>query len=124
MKIPKIPDNIRIHPDVIRTIKKIALLDDNKAVSLIQRIMELANDPLPDNEECHSENIWNFYKKKLPIRRLKCIGIRDYRIFYAYRKSGMICIYHVMKRNKVTYDKNSLHYKLIKLLYAKWGDCQ
>lgn len=37
MKVPKLPENIKIPPNVIRTIKKIAvLLDDKKAVSLIQ----------------------------------------------------------------------------------------
>jgi len=124
MKVPKIPENINIHPNVIRTIKKIAILDDKKAISLIQRIMELSHDPLPDNEECTSETVLNLKKQKVPVQRLKCVDIKEYRIFYSYKRSGVICVYYLVTRDSDTYNKNSFHYKIIKLLYAQWKECQ
>jgi len=124
MKVPKFPNNIKVHSYVWTTIKKIALSDDKKAVRLIQRIVELSYDPIPDNKECSSGTVWNLRKKKLSIRRLKCLDILEYRIFYAYKKSGMICVYYIAKRDKETYDTDSFHYKIIKLLYTQWRDCQ
>ncbi len=124
MKIPKIPDNIKIHSNVERTIKKISILDDKKAVKIFQRIAELANDPLPDNEECNSTTVLNLQKKKLYVKRLKCFDIKEYRIFYSYKRSGMICVYCLVKRDKDTYTKDAFHYKIIKLLNSQWRECQ
>ena len=124
MKVPKLPGNIKIYPNVIRTIKKIAVLDDKKAVSLIQRIMELSHDPLPDNEECNAETVLNLKKQKVLVKRLKCIDIREYRFFYSYKRSGVICVYYLVRRDSDTYNKDSFHYKIIKLLYAQWKECQ
>lgn len=86
--------------------------------------IELGIDPLLMTEECDSETVWNLTKKKVYVKRLKCIDILDYRIFYAYKKSGLICVYCVVKRDKDTYKKDSSHYILITLLYTQWRQCQ
>lgn len=124
MKIPKLPEYIKVHSEVIRTINEIAITDDEMAFKLLQRIVELADDPVPDNEECNSKTVFNLQRQKLSINRLKCLDITGYRLFYSYRKSGMVCIYYLIERNKDTYNKDSFHYKFIKLLYKQWGECQ
>lgn len=124
MKIPKLPNNIKVHTNVWRTIKEIALLDQEMSGRIIQRIVELGLDPLPMTKECESETVWNLTKKKVYIKRLRCVDILDYRIFYAYKKSGVVCVYCIVPRNEDTYKKDSWHYNLIKLLYTQWRDCQ
>lgn len=124
MNIRNLPDHIKIYPGVMRTIKTIALSDKKTAGRIVQRIIELRIDPLPMTEECDSETVWNLTKKKVYVKRLKCIDISDYRIFYAYKKSGLICVYCVIRRDKDTYKKDSSHYTLIKLLYTQWRQCQ
>jgi mRNA-degrading endonuclease RelE of RelBE toxin-antitoxin system len=124
MKVPKLPNNIKVHPSAERDIKEIAVLDDKKAGKIFQRLSELGLDPEPMTGECDSDTVLNRTKKKVYIKRLKCIDILDYRIFYAHKKSGMVCIYCVVPRNNDTYKKNSPHYMRIKLLYTQWRDCQ
>jgi mRNA-degrading endonuclease RelE of RelBE toxin-antitoxin system len=129
MKIPRLPDNVKVHPTVWRTIKEIKILDENIAAKIIQRISKLGFDPKPFNEECNSKLVQNLKKEKIYVRRLSCIDIDDYRIFYAIRKSGLICVYAVIfaggNKHDDAYLENSQHYKLIKLLYTKyWRECQ
>ena len=124
MKLPKPPDNVKVHPNVWRTIREIAILDKGKAMRILQRISALGLDPLPVSGECKSESIKNLSRKGISVKRLKCLDILDYRIFYAYRKSGKICIYCVVPRNDDTYDENSWHYQIVKLLYTRWKECQ
>ncbi|KAF0145732.1 MAG: hypothetical protein FD156_707 [Nitrospirae bacterium] len=124
MKIPKIPDNVKVHPNVWRSIKEIAVLDNEKAVKLTQRICGLGIDPIPVSGDCKSETILNLKKKGLSVKRLKCLDILDYRIFYAYRNSGMVCVYYVVPRNEDTYKEDAWHYQMIKLLYTQWRECQ
>ncbi len=124
MNTTNLPDHIKIYPGVMRTNKTIALSDKKTAGRIVQRIIELGIDPLPMTEECDSETVWNLTKKKVYVKRLKCIDISDYRIFYAYKKSGLICVYCVIRRDKDTYKKDSSHYTLIKLLYTQWRQCQ
>lgn len=124
MKIPKLPDNIKVHPNVWRTIKEIEILDTEKAGRIIQRIAEFGLDPLPMSEECESETVWNLTKKQIYIKRLKCVDILDYRIFYAYKRSGIVCVYCIVPRNDDTYKEDSWHYQIIKLLYTQWRECQ
>ena len=124
MKIPKLPDNIRVHPNVWATIKEIQILDDEKAGKIIQRIAALGTDPMPMTEDCKSETVWNLSKKKIYVKRLKCIDVLDYRIFYAYKKSGLVCVYCIVEKNNDTYRKDSWHYQIIKLLYTQWRECQ
>ena len=124
MNISNLPDHIKIYPGVLRTIKTIALFDKKMAGRIVQRIIELGIDPLPMTEECESETVWNLTRNKVYVKRLKCVDILDYRIFYAYKKSGLICVYCVVKRDKDTYKKDSSHYILIKLLYTQWRQCQ
>ncbi|MFZ6016019.1 MAG: hypothetical protein ACOYU0_00070 [Nitrospirota bacterium] len=57
MKIPKLPDNVKVHPSIWRSIKEIAILEDRKAGRIIQRITELGLDPLPMTDECDSETV-------------------------------------------------------------------
>lgn len=124
MKIPELPKNVRVHPNVWRTIKEIAILDDEKAGRIMQRIAGLGLDPLPVSGDCKSETIINLNKKGIRVKKLKCLDILEYRIFYAYRKSGHVCVYCVVLRNDDTYDENSWHYQMVKLLYSKWRECQ
>ena len=124
MKIPTLPDNVKVHLNVWSTVKQIAILDNMKAGRIIQRIAALGFDPLPDTEECNSGIVQNLRKKKVFVHRLKCMDTADYRIFYANRKSGMVCVYYVVPGNDDTYNKNSWHYKMIKLLYTQWMQCQ
>jgi len=124
MKVPKLPNNIKVHPSAERDIKEIAILDDKKAGKIIQRISELGLDPEPMTSECNSDTVLNLTKKKVYVKRLKCLDILEYRIFYALRISGMICIYCIVPRNKDTYRKDAPHYTRIKLLYTQWRDCQ
>jgi mRNA-degrading endonuclease RelE of RelBE toxin-antitoxin system len=128
MKIPRLPDNIKVHPNARRDIKEIAINDKRKAAKIIQRITELSFDPKPFNEECTSKIIQNLRKYRINVRRLRCIDIEEYRIFYAIRKSGLICVYRVMfaahEKHDEVYHEDSLHYKLIRLLYTQWRECQ
>lgn len=124
MKMQRLPDNVKIHPNVWRTIKEIAIFDDKKAGRIIQRIVGLGLDPVPMTDECKSETVWNLTRKKVYIKRLKCVDIFDYRIFYAFKKSGLVCIYCVVPKNNDTYRKDSWHYQIIKLLYTQWRECQ
>lgn len=122
MKIPKLSDNIKIHPVAWRQIREIQ--DREVAGRIIQRIAELASDPEPLTEECNSKTVMNLRVKGGRIKRLKCVDILSYRIFYACKKSGMICIYCVIRRDEDTYREDSFHYGLIKLLYTRWRECQ
>lgn len=124
MKIPRLADNVKVHPSVWRDIKGIEIIDKEKAGRIIQRITELALDPIPITGECNSETVSNLSKKGLSVKRLKCVDILDYRIFYAYKKSGMICVYCVVPRNEDTYKQDSHHFTLIKLLYTQWREYQ
>lgn len=128
MKIPKLPDNIKVHSTVWRTIKAIAISNENTAAKIVQRIAKLGFDPKPFNEECNSKVVQNLKKYKINIRRLNCIDIGGYRIFYAVRKSGLICIYAVVfakgDSHDDAYHEDSQHYILIKLLYTQWKECQ
>ena len=124
MKVPDLPDNVRVHPNVWRTIKEIAILDERKVGRIIQRIVALGLDPLPDNEECNSETVRNLRIKRVHVKRLKCVDILDYRIFYAYKRSGLVCVYYVVQRNDDTYSENAWHYHVVIILYAKWRECQ
>lgn len=124
MKIPKIPDNVKVHSNVWRTIKEIKILDEEKAGKLIQRIIRLGIDPLPVSGDCKSETILNLKKKGLFVKRLKCLDILDYRIFYAYRESGLVCVYCVVPRDDDAYSEDSWHYQMVKLLYTQWRECQ
>jgi hypothetical protein len=124
MNIEKLPDNVKVHPSVWKIIREVAVLDEGKAGKLMQRIFGLGIDPLPVSGECKSETISNLRKKGVLVKRLKCLDILEYRIFYAYKKSGLVCVYCVVPRDKDTYDENSWHYQMVKLLYAKWKECQ
>jgi mRNA-degrading endonuclease RelE of RelBE toxin-antitoxin system len=124
MKIPTLPNNVKVHPSAERDIKEIAILDDKKASKIIQRICELGLDPEPMTGECNSETVLNLTKKKVYVKRLKCVDISGHRIFYAHKKSGMICIYCIVPRDADTYKRNSPHYMRIKLLYTQWRECQ
>jgi len=124
MKIPKLPDNIKVHPSVWRAVKEIEILDNKMAAKIIQRVADLVIDPNPVSGECNSKTVENLNKVGVKVKRLKCLDILGYRIFYAQRKSGMICVYCVVPRNDDTYKKDSWHYQIIKLLYTQWGDCQ
>ncbi|VAX34683.1 hypothetical protein MNBD_NITROSPIRAE03-278, partial [hydrothermal vent metagenome] len=119
MRIPTLPDNVKVHPNVLSTIKQIAIIDNMKAGRIIQRIAALGFDPLPDTEECNSGIVQNLRKKKVFVHRLKCVDTADYRIFYAHKRSGMVCVYYVVPRNDDTYNKDSWHYQMIKLLYTQ-----
>lgn len=128
MKVPKLPKNIKAHPNVWRAVKEIEILDTQMAGKIIQRITELGYDPEPNNEECNSKIVQNLKTHKIYIRRLRCIDIADYRIFYAVRKTGMVCGYAVVsartnKQHDEAYKEDSHHYKLIKLLYTQWKEC-
>jgi hypothetical protein len=124
MNITKLPDNVIVHPSVWRSIREIAVLDEEKAGKIMQRIVGLGLDPLPVSGECKSETISNLKKKRVLVKRLKCLDILEYRIFYAYKKSGLVCVYCVVPRDNDTYNENSWHYQMVKLLYAKWRECQ
>jgi mRNA-degrading endonuclease RelE of RelBE toxin-antitoxin system len=124
MKVPTLPDNIKVHPNVWRAIKEIAILDDEKAARIIQRIAGLGLEPVPVSGDCKSETIKNLSKKKIFVKRLKCLDILDYRIFYAFKKSGMVCVYCIVPRNEDTYNEDSWHYQMVKLLYTQWKECQ
>lgn len=103
---------------------EIAVLDEEKAGKIMQRIVGLGLDPLPVTGECKSETIRNLRKKRVLVKRLKCLDILEYRIFYAFKKSGLVCVYCVVPRDNDTYNENSWHYQMVKLLYAKWRECQ
>jgi len=124
MKKEELPANIKIHPSVLRSIREIAVLDEEKAGKIMQRIVGLGLDPLPMSGDCKSETISSLRKKKVLVKRLKCLDILEYRIFYAYKKSGLVCVYCVVPRDNDTYNENSWHYQMVKLLYAKWKECQ
>lgn len=99
-------------------------MDEGLAGKLFQRILGLGLDPLPTGGDCNSVTIQNLKKKRLNIKRLKCLDILEYRIFYSFKKSGTVCVYCVVHRNDDTYNEESWHYQIVKLLYTKWGDCQ
>lgn len=127
MNVPKLPINIKIHPAVWRSIKEISILDDKIAGKIIQRIAVLGIDPKPYNDECTSKVVQNLKKYKIGIRRLRCIDIADYRIFYTVRKTGMVCVYAVVyakaDKHDEAYKEDSQHYNLIKLLSKLWKEC-
>ncbi len=129
MKLTRIPDNVKVHPIANRVIKQIEIFDRQLAAKIIQRIAALGFDPRPFNKECNSKIVQNFKKDKIFVRRLRCFDINDYRIFYAIKKSGLVCIYAVIFAGEGKHDdaylEDSEHYMLIKLLYTKyWGECQ
>lgn len=127
MKLSNLPENIKIHTNVERSIKEISILDDKIAGKIIQRITALGIDSKPDNDECTSKVVQNLKKYKIGIRRLRCIDIADYRIFYAVRKSGMVCIYALVyargDKHDLVYRQESAHYNKIKLLSKLWKEC-
>lgn len=100
MKIPKLPDNVKVHTTIWRKIKEISISDMETAGNIVQRIVGLGLDPLPMTDECESETVWNLTKKNVYVKRLKCVDISDYRIFYAYKKSGMVCVLHCSKKRR------------------------
>jgi mRNA-degrading endonuclease RelE of RelBE toxin-antitoxin system len=129
MNIAKIPKNVKVHDAAWQAIREIKVVDKSLAARIIQRIAELGVDPTPFNVECESKIVQNLKKEKIDIRRLRCMDIADYRIFYAVRKSGLICVYTVVyakgDEHDEAYNEDSFHYKLIKLLYTKfWRECQ
>lgn len=71
----------------------------------------------PSNEECESKIVQSLKEDGINVHRLRCSDIADYRIFYAVRKSGLICVYTVVyakgDEHDKAYDKDSFHYKLI-----------
>lgn len=127
MKISNIPENVKIHPYALRDIKEISIIDEKIAGKIIQRIAALAIDAKPFNDECISKAVQNLKKHKIDIRRLRCIDIADYRIFYTVRKTGMVCVYAVIyakgEEHDEAYKEDSQHYKRIKLLYKYWREC-
>ncbi len=127
MKVPKLPENIKVHPTVWRSIKQISIKNKKAAGKITQKISSLGLDPFPDNDECTSKTVQNLKKYRITIRRLRCIDIADYRIFYAVRKSGDVCVYAVVDakgdKHDDAYSEDSSHYKLIKLLHAHWREC-
>ena len=127
MKLSKLPGNIKIHSNVERSIKEISILDDKIAGKIIQRIVALGIDPKPYNDECTSKVVQNLKKYKIGIRRLRCIDIADYRIFYAVRKNGVVCVYSVTyakgDKHDIAYQEDSSHYNKIKLLAKLWKEC-
>jgi mRNA-degrading endonuclease RelE of RelBE toxin-antitoxin system len=127
MKVPKLPNNIKIHPTVWRSIKEISILDDKTAGKIIQRITALGIDPVPNNDECTSKVVQNLKKYRLGVRRLRCIDIADYRVFYAVRENGMVCVYAVIyakgDKHDLAYHDESSHYSTIKLLSKYWKEC-
>ena len=105
------------------------MTDKALAARIVQRIAALGADPKPFNKECNSKVIQNLKKERIDVRRLQCVDMADYRIFYAVRRSGVICVYTVVyakgDEHDKAYDKDSFHYKLIKLLYTNfWRECQ
>lgn len=128
MNRQRLPDNIIIRETVDRAIRQIALEDKALAASIVHRIAELGLDPEPDNAECVSKLVQNLKRNKVYVRRLRCVDIKDYRIFYCVRGSGLICVYAVIfakgAKHDEAYDETSHHYKLIKLLYSQyWKEC-
>lgn len=129
MKIPRLPNNVKVHEVAWQAIRAIEVTDKALAARIVQRIVALGVDPTPFNKECNSKVIQNLKKERIDVRRLQCVDIADYRIFYAVRKSGLICVYTVVyakgDEHDKAYDENSFHYKLIKLLYTNfWRECQ
>lgn len=124
MKIAKLPDNVKVHQSAWRSIKEIKILDEEKAGKIMQRIVGLGLDPLPASGECTSATISNLREKNVLVKRLRCLDIQEYRIFYAYKKSGLVCVYCVVPRNDDTYNENSWHYQMLQLLYKHWRECQ
>jgi len=120
----RLPDNVKVHPNVWRTVKELAITDSDKAAKILQRIIGLGLDPLPVSGDCKSETIKNLAKKKVFVKRLKCLDILDYRIFYAYKRSGIVCVYFIVPRNDDTYEEDSWPYQIVKLLYTQWRECQ
>lgn len=125
----KKPYDVKVHESAWRTIKAIALEDKALAGKIIQRIEELGLDPVPNDEECSSKIVANLKKEKIDVRRLRCLNIKDYRIFYGFKKSGFICVYAVVyakgsAAHGAAYDEESEHYQFIKLLYKFWKECQ
>jgi mRNA-degrading endonuclease RelE of RelBE toxin-antitoxin system len=90
----------------------IKLKDPDSYERLLVRIEELGLDPYPDTEECTSQIIQNL--KRYNIRRLKCIDVQEYRVFYQYI-SGQVIVYCVVKRDEKTYKEESPCYQRIKL---------
>ncbi len=129
MNITIIPKNVKVHEAAWQAIREIRVVDNSLAARIIQRIAELGVDSTPFNVDCESKIVQNLKKEKIDIRRLRCMDIADYRIFYAVRKSGLICVYTVVyakgDEHDEAYNEDSFHYKLIKLLYTKfWRECQ
>ncbi|MEW6600943.1 MAG: hypothetical protein AB1499_08225, partial [Nitrospirota bacterium] len=81
----------------------------------------------PNNDECTSKVVQNLKKYKIGVRRLRCIDIADYRIFYGVRKNGMVCVYAVIyakgDKHNLAYHEESSHYNKIKLLSKHWKEC-
>ena len=128
MNITIIPKNVKVHEAAWQAIREIRVVDNSLAARIIQRIAELGVDSTPFNVDCESKIVQNLKKEKIDIRRLRCMDIADYRIFYAVRKSGLICVYTVVyakgDEHDEAYNENSWHYQMVKLLYAKWRECQ
>jgi hypothetical protein len=79
MNIPELPGNIRLHPNVWRTIKEIAILDEEKAGRIAQRVIGLGLDPVPVSGDCKSGTIINLNNKGIRVKKLKCLDIFDSR---------------------------------------------
>lgn len=129
MNKENIPKNIKVHAAAWQAIRAVRAVDESMAARILQRIVELSTDPKPFNVECESKIVQNLKKEKIDVRRLRCTDIADYRIFYAVRRSGLICVYTVVyakgNEHDEAYDEGSFHYKLIKLLYTNfWRECQ
>jgi mRNA-degrading endonuclease RelE of RelBE toxin-antitoxin system len=129
MKISKLPDNVKVHETAWRVIKTIAIGDKKLAARIVQRIVDLGLDPKPNNLECNSKLVQNLKEDGIYVRRLHCVDIKDFRIFYCVKKSGRICVYSVVfakgAKHDEAYEESSHHYQLIKLLYSKfWRECQ
>ncbi len=128
MSIPEFPDKIKIHDAVRREIQAIAISNKALAARLLQRIAELGIDPGPNNEDCKSKIVENLAKRKVFVKRLRCVDVDRYRIFYCVRKSGLICVYAVVYasggQHGEAYNEESEHYQRIQLLYKFWRECQ
>lgn len=129
MNIPRLPDNVKVHEAAWQAIRAIEATDNALAARIVHRIAALGGDPKPFNKECKSKIVKSLKEEGINVRRLRCSDIADYRIFYAVRKSGLICVYTVVyakgDEHDKAYDKDSFHYKLIKLLYTNfWRECQ
>ena len=129
MNKQNLPKNVKVHEAAWQAIREVEVVDKSLAARIIHRIVELGTDPKPFNVECESKIVQNLKSEKIDVRRLRCTDIADYRIFYAVKKSGLICVYTVVyakgDKHDEAYNENTLHYTLIKLLYTNfWRECQ